>query len=82
MLVFQTALRVGDWTAKDITMQRPDDIIVIALTRVEAEELFYQCLRRTDEDTPAGVSVLRKLARVLEFEAGNRRSKDPAITVA
>ena len=47
-------------------MDGQEDIVVIALTRREAQELFMRCLRSHEDDNAESAAVLNKLARLLE----------------
>lgn len=47
-------------------MDCQEDILVIALTRKEAQELFMRCLRSHEDDNAESASILTKLARLLE----------------
>lgn len=41
-------------------------MLVLAMTREEAHELFTRCLRSQEEDNEASESILTKLAYLLE----------------
>jgi hypothetical protein len=49
-------------------MEGRDEIVVVALTREEAMELFMRCLRSQDDDNAASTSILKKLARLVDLE--------------
>jgi hypothetical protein len=49
-------------------MNGSDDILVVALTREEATELFMRCLRSHDEDNAISAILLQKLAHLIDFE--------------
>jgi len=53
-------------------MDAEDEVLMIALTRDEATEVFLRCLRSQDEDTNVSTTALQKLARLIGFESGCR----------
>jgi hypothetical protein len=51
-----------------MAMEGRDEIVVVALTKEEAMELFMRCLRSHDDDNAASTSILKKLARLVDLE--------------
>lgn len=55
-------------------MAQEDEVLMLALTKREANELFARCLKSHEEDNDESREVLKKLARLLGRETAALRA--------